>query len=178
MTKKEINTKITEIDNVSTQLRTELAKLEIEINDLKKQMEKQDKQGRFRPAVGEKYYFLSPIGEIYDARWSGGHYDTDYYSLGNIFKTKEDAEFACKKLRFLQKMRVFADRNGWVPDWGNLEEYKYHTAYMHDEKEIGVDHTAFYQEIGQIYFETESDVQQFIDENHDDILKYCFGVGE
>lgn len=57
---------------------------------------------RWKPEVGEKYYFVSTLicGVNYYI-WDNDEIDRDIYEMGNCFKTEEEAQEALKKFKEL-----------------------------------------------------------------------------
>lgn len=43
----------------------------------------------WKPKIGEDYYFLSNVGEVFAEPWLGSEVDEFRYSMGNCFKTKD-----------------------------------------------------------------------------------------
>ena len=81
------------------------------IEELKKFIENEEK--RFMPEVGEEYYFLNSDGFILTETYAGDYLNEGYYKMGNLFKTKEEAE--------LYKLRLISMANKYLPKVG--EEY-------------------------------------------------------
>ena len=60
---------------------------------------------------GDTYWFINPIGQIYGAEWSNEPTDICLLRMGNVFLTREDAEFKveCIKVKAeLNAMRACA----------------------------------------------------------------------
>lgn len=56
------------------------------------------REGRFMPKKGKKYYCWSFCDEtFYEKKFDGKHYDTMSYEIGNVRKTKKEAEEWGKK---------------------------------------------------------------------------------
>lgn len=81
---------------------------------------------KFPYEYGNKYYFLQSSGDSFLGRWDNIEADNRYFSQGNIFPTKEAAEFEAKRRNLLTRFRAFRDEcNGdWKSDWDiNKEKY-------------------------------------------------------
>lgn len=135
------------------ELKRELEKLEIQINELeKKEITKSGK--RWRADVGGKYYCAYSTGIV---DW---HYDnrdessTNRYNLGNYFRTKEEAEKAVEKIKIYTRLKDLALRlnNGEKIDWENDDRAKWHICYKNGTA-LGFDdrYTCALQDLGQIY---------------------------
>ena len=65
------------------------------------------------PKVGEEYYFLSAEGDILTETYTNEYFDKNCYKIGNMFRTKEEAE--------LYILRLISMAEKWLPEDG--EEY-------------------------------------------------------
>lgn len=95
-------------------------KLEQEVVELKKKLELiEDKlkqanaeikktNMRWKPEIEDLYFCIKDDGEIRSYKWENHIYDKNLYSFGNIFETKEDAEFAFEKLKVISELKEFA----------------------------------------------------------------------
>jgi len=85
------------------------------IEELKKFVEGEEKQGRFMPKVGEDYYYINSNSrwDIITDTYTNEYFDKSRYTMGNVFKTKEQAE--------LHKLRLESMANKWLPE--NEKEY-------------------------------------------------------
>lgn len=52
----------------------------------------QEKEPKWKPQFGERYWRISVIGEIYDFRWSDDSEDNALFNFNNCFPTRELAE--------------------------------------------------------------------------------------
>ena len=83
--------------------------LEREIESLKKEVEKQDENSNvWKPELGETYYQLNGAGEVFSDSWENMECEKRMYSIGNVFETKEDAEFTVERLKVIQELKQFA----------------------------------------------------------------------
>lgn len=102
--------------------------------------------------------------------WEGFPSEKDMLKIGNIFKTKEQAEFAVEKLKVEAELRKFSRP---------FEEDEYNSfisLYMPD-KTVAVDACMYWQKQGVIYFESDKKAQQAIESvGQERIKKYIFGV--
>ena len=69
--------------------------LEKKIEDLQKQIDElknieiEEKQKKWKPALGEKYYYINVSGEIYYYDFDNDEFDNDCIKLGNCYRTKK-----------------------------------------------------------------------------------------
>ena len=60
------------------------------------------------PSKNEKYFYIAASGLVLETTNDGYESDETRISMGNCFKTKEDAKFELERLRVLHKMRKIA----------------------------------------------------------------------
>ena len=87
------------------ELKEEIARLQGRIEEIEKS---EQKSSRWKPELGEVYWFISGHGGIVYAVWQGNREDIGRYAIGNIFPTKEAAEFEAERLRVIAEMQEFA----------------------------------------------------------------------
>lgn len=88
------------------ELNKELDELQAKINEVQKKIE-EAKQAEW-PQRGDKYWYMFGTGEIYDDRWCEGESDRARQSIGNVFKTEEEAEFELERLKVTAELKKFA----------------------------------------------------------------------
>lgn len=62
----------------------------------------------WKPNDKEIYYLICEGGMVVETRNSNHHCDRARFSMGNCFRTEEEAEFALERLKVIQKLREFA----------------------------------------------------------------------
>lgn len=106
------------------------------IEELKKQIEAlpdDEKKIRTIPADEDKFIFLST--EIWKLNYDFRRESFDLVdgifqpnaSIGNYFKSEEDARMVIKAMQIEQAIRIrrIELNDGWEPDWGDADEVKY-----------------------------------------------------
>ena len=147
-----------------------IEELEKELLELKEQVKEQQEF----PQDGDSFYSISETGNIEGGMiWGGYPVDMDRMAIGNIFQTKEQAEFAVEKLKVETELRKFSRpfKHG----------AKNHTINYNHETEmvVNVNATATYQETGSFYFDSYEEVVEAIESiGEERIKKYIFGVEE
>ena len=151
-----------------------------QIEELKKQVEElpeDEKKIRTLPSEDESFTY---IGSTSLCSYEGIYpMSFDYYqtkensSIGNYFKSEEDAEMVIKAMKIEQAIRIrrIELNDGWEPDWESLTEYKSY---------ICIDKGALYSMKTQVYdsapafgyFKSQEIARQIIDEFKDDLLWY------
>lgn len=125
----------------------------------------------WEPKVGEKFYFLHGMGEIiHGTRCNNADY-AERYSIGNCFRTKEEAEFAVERLKVIAELRRFAEEhNIKVLDWNNDNQRKYLLYYEHSVNEILIN-SYTYMHHNDIHFSSEEIAEAAIEVIGEDRLK-------
>ena len=159
------------------------AKILKQIEELKKQIEalpEIENIIRTLPINGEKYTFIS--GELtYDFEQNYPcFFDTsitkENSSIGNYFKSKEDAEMVVRAMQIEQAIRIrrIELNDGWEPDWNDTNEYKYFIyTKANDEYDgltIGSSYSIHYPIF--CYYKSGKIAQQIINEFNDDLRWY------
>ena len=67
----------------------------------------------WKPNENDLYYFATCDGSIYSDTWYNIEIEKKMYSLGNCFKTKEEAEFALERQKVIVEMERFAKESGF-----------------------------------------------------------------
>lgn len=125
----------------------------------------------FFPKVREEYWGIHSYGFIFN----NTNYDMDKYniSIGNCYRTKEEAELALKKQQAIVRCWKWQQENApFEPDWGNHQQKKY-SPYYHSVtyEKIKSDYTWNAQfQFTLPYFESEEDCDAFITANREDLL--------
>lgn len=160
-----------------------IAELEKQLADLKAEIKSAEAApGVWEPGMGEWYFFLDGEGTPASTFNSGVVapilHLKNRRSIGNCFRTKEEAEFAVERLKVLAEMRKYA--KGFKPDWSNTSEQKYllyvRTDCAHPKRRYVV--VADYNTLnhGLIYFASEKDARACLDGiGEERLLKYYFG---
>ena len=129
----------------------------------------------WKPESGERVYTLFGNGKI---DYTHVSIDTEkYYKIGNVYKTKEEAEFARDKQIFLTKFERYLKENEDEPvDWGNENQDKFSILFEHEDNCIRPSNWYSSQFQGTIYTTNEEALKQFVKFNETEIKKYMFGV--
>lgn len=120
---------------------------------------------------GDRYYFIETNGGVYSCYWLADVNDLCRIEFGNVFLTKEEAEFELERrkceaimLKYGRRMFKYGDGN-------------YLLRFNNTNKKVEVDFWSIYQYQGSIYFDTEELAQKAIDEIGEERLKkYVFRV--
>ena len=123
----------------------------------------------WQPKFGDKFWFLTLDGCVRFECWLGSDWQNGLYATGNIFQTKEEAEFRVEQLKVEAELRRFS--RPFVPNENN-----YQLNYAHNSKSLYIDCVRNIQS-NDIYFETADILREAIKVvGKDRIKKYYFGV--
>ena len=166
MTKiQELEQKLNEVSSgfefVINEIRKELVSYKTQ-----KELKESKKEGKWKPTVGEKYWFKNDIGKISHSTYMCS---VDECRANNIpiFPTEEECE---RYWRFMdtvkEKSYSFSEE-----EWEDDEIDKLVIYYDYTRKEFGVTCT-FCKYLGEIYFKTEEDCQYIIDNFKEELMEY------
>lgn len=164
MTKKELQQKIEELQKQIDELKN--TKIE-------------EEQKKWKPALGEKYYYINVSREIYYYNFVNDRFDNDCVNSGNCFKTKEEAEFALYKIKYTQMFKQYVEEHSTTLDWRDSEPNKYYIYYDYEDNAIGYDNEYNWRTQGTIYASSEQileDAVAYVGE--DNVKKYILEVEE
>lgn len=147
--------------------------LQEEIKALKEQiseLEKHVKEEQEFPQDGDAYYYIEPYGRVDWYKWNKANFDLEVQAIGNMFRTKEQAEFAVEKLKVEAELWKFSKPF----ECGRFN----HCIFLDTDSDcLDVDSMSYCQSQGTIYFESEEKAQLAIESvGVDRIKKYIFGV--
>lgn len=140
--------------------------------DIEQQEEEQKEEEETSfPKYGSKYYFIDG-DEVCESFWYDDMIDRGRLSLGNCFKTREEAEFKVERLKVLHEMKKFAEPKDYAWDEHNFHYYIY---YRFSCDDIGIDFVIS-SKSNDIYFKSREDAEACIEAvGKDKIKKYYLG---
>lgn len=116
----------------------------------------------------EQYYVLRTTGDI-NIDYFSSRLDEYIREAGNVFLTREDAEFEQERRKIETIMKKYSSPFEW-------SENNYYIEYVHSTPHIGIDYLSTY-DFGIPYFKSREIAQKVIDEiGRDRLAKYWFGV--
>lgn len=125
-----------------------------------------------KPECGTAYHYIDSFGQICTKVWKDKEWDNRRWELGNVFFTKEEAEFAREK----KKVEVELERYAKEHNGPTLED-NYCILYDEDNEEFDFDVWIGSKVQGTIVFTSKQLVFDAVKEiGKDRILKYIFGV--
>ncbi len=153
------------MENLSKEEREQLLKL------VEKATRKESKV--WKPKLDEIYYYVHDTGYVSDNIWRMGGDWLGRYSLGNCFKTREEAEFA------LERQKVIVELERYALKYNDpTKEPTWELGYNRKEKAI---HSIEYIDnfVSSIRFTSSNLVDEAIETiGEDRLIKYYFGIQE
>lgn len=157
----ELTKQIEEIDKQRIELQQEL------------ELEKQKNEIVYPFEKGDDYYFVGRDGSISDWVWNGVEFEKQYYKLGNIFRTEQEAIRERDRRILLTRFRQFRDKcNGdWKPNFDN-DKWNTYIAFHHNRNKLEI-HSCCNLETFALfgYFRNYADAERAIELFGDEIKR-------
>lgn len=152
-----------EFENEISELKVRIALLELNKPD--------DENDAWKPEKHNFYFTVDWDGNISEVIWLNDKKEETAYSMGNIFKTKEDAEFEIERRKVFRELKQFAcefryQKNNWE------------IVFRHDVKCIAFVRTDYISGVG-LYFSSKEQAKKAVESvGEDRVKKYYLGVKE
>ena len=159
------------MENLSDEERNTLLSLVKKSNEPKSKV--------WKPEYGKEYSFIGNNGEIIRDCHSNHQLDRDRYSIGNCFKTEDEAKFALEKLKVITELKRFAiEHNEGEIDWNSKIQNIYCLYYREHRGDIEADYFCSRLWDG-VFFTSKKIAEQAIKEIGEERLKkYYFEVND
>lgn len=150
---------------------------EEEKETIMKIIEKSNKTSKaWKPKNGDQCWYVNACGNVVDFNWDKNRHEISIYSIGNCFRTKEEAKNAVERLKIRAELQRYADEHNDEIDW-TLSPYKWYIIYNHIDKKVEIYGVFFSQTPFEIYFSSREIARNAIRAvGEDRIKKYLFGV--
>ena len=143
-----------------------IEELEKELAELKCKV----KEGPKFPEYGDGYWYIDDYGYILNEKWDGLDFEEFRLKIGNMFKTKEQAEFAVEKLKVEAELRNLSD------SW-DLEKTQYTFSFNWEVGEFEIEYPDYNQYPDSYYFDSVDSLEQALETvGEGRIKKYIFEV--
>lgn len=155
------------IEEVKNEYLKQLEELKSKIEELKQEYESDN---RWKPKLGEDYWWVDVDGELYKNKWDNGEFDNNLFNHTDIFLTQEQAEFDGERKRIRRELMRYS--KPFIPGERNWSfNYNGLNGVIRYWKSIyGYDQFC-------LYFRSEEMVKKAVKEvGEDRIKKYLFGV--
>lgn len=100
----------------------ELSKLESQYAEIGEKIRKL-KESTFRPTLNDEYYTVNSNGSIEWHKFRDSSLDNEMYSIGNVFRTREEAESQVKSMMVLAELRQCEGHKKFVIGGSNVSIY-------------------------------------------------------
>lgn len=89
---------------------TDIEKIKEQLAELQKKVEEFEEEqaqvsGRWKPKKNETYFSIDQWGCIDDISWAENRLDEEMWAVGNVFRTREEAEFTVEKLKVWAELK-------------------------------------------------------------------------
>ena len=132
------------------------------------------KPKRWIPEYGETYRYVGVDGEVRSFDWVGDEWDLGILNYSEVYKSREEAEFARDKQTFLRKMKRDFEDNTDEIDWEDQHQDKCYLDYDYGDGRLWISYTNMYPTQGTLYTTNYKWLEQYIEDNEEDIKKYVF----
>lgn len=159
------------MENLSAEEREQFMKLIEKGNKVKSK--------NWEPKDREKYYYVRSDGEVLHGYYEKCcSFDCSIYSIGNCFRTEEEAKFVAEKIKVIAELKRFAKENNEKMDWYNPDQNKYFIYYNYRDDEISIDFNKLFKR-ETLYFSSNIIAKEAIETIGEERLKkYYFEVKE
>lgn len=151
----------------------ELTLTDKQVKEIVKQYKSEEVGLVFKPKYDDVYWYINDEGDIFRNYWDNDEYDNQRLSIGDIYRTKEDAEHELEVRKALT--RICMDAPVWDVDWGKGDQDKYGVYYDYYEKLLFTGSFNRCQYSTLPFYRTREQAKQAI-EDHEDDYKLVFGV--
>lgn len=131
----------------------------------------------WKPNKNEKYCYIGGDGDIYHTVNVNLTVDDCIFSIGNYFKTDEEADHMVEKLKVIKELRDFAlEHNDEEIDWVDNEQDKWEISYK-DSNVEPICNNYYRAQAFNIYFASKEIAQEAIKTiGEERIKKYYFDI--
>lgn len=176
------------IETLKTNTEENINKLTEEINKLKEVGEiEEDKIEVTKdnclelsyPKKNEIYYFINGLGEVDFTKWDNYFTDIIRLSIGNVFKTREEAELELQYRLLSAKIMAYAKLKGYLLSGEELrdnEVQKYIIFYEIEDDVVVIDYrytNIINGIIRNLYINSYENAREIMEVFKDELLDYC-----
>lgn len=153
---------------------------EVEVSEEQVKEIEKPKYKKWRAEKCETYCSINSDGTTCIYTDFGDVIDNFLYSIGNYFRTKEEAEFRRQQLLYLQQYKDYLGEDLVTEeDWKDNDILKYYAYYDYDSNIVDIDGGIYFKFQGTIYSKSKEKIENFIEEiGEDNFKKYILEVEE
>lgn len=124
---------------------------------------------------GDKYFYIDSVGGFPNMTWNNDEYDVLIRNQGNVFLTKEEAEFEKKRREVYTTVKRYAHEFS-KEEWNDTKINKYYACYNYKDHSIIKGFNSHVSN-SKLYFKSEEDIEKAIEAvGMEDFKKYYLGV--
>ena len=150
---------------------TKIEELEQKLNECQKalaELKESKTEGKWKPKIGDYYWFRTSCGDISGDDWTNDKYDDWRINNIPIFPTKTECE---RYWRFMDTVKEKSYEFS-KEEWKDTNIKKHFIAYDNLEKKFHTNSVGYMKELGMIYFGTSEDAQYIIDNFKDELMEF------
>lgn len=126
---------------------------------------------------GDKYFYIDSVGGFPNMTWNNDEYDVLIRNQGNVFLTKEEAEFEKKRREVYTTVKRYAHEFS-KEEWNDTKINKYYACYNYKDHSIIKGFNSHVSN-SKLYFQSIKDIDIAIAAvGEEDFKKYYLGVKE
>lgn len=126
---------------------------------------------------GDKYFYIDSVGGFPNMTWNNDEYDVLIRNQGNVFLTKEEAEFEKKRREVYTTVKRYAHEFS-KEEWNDTKINKYYACYNYKDHSIIKGFNSHVSN-SKLYFQSIKDIDRAIEAvGEEDFKKYYLGVKE
>ena len=132
----------------------------------------------WKPEYGDWYWYIGSDGQVDNCEWVNGPIDYGRYSIGNCFRTKEEATFVREKQKIKTELQRYADEHNDPNkiEWDG-ENVHCNIGYSVDKDDLDTAFAFNIRRIDDIYFTSEEIAEDAANRiGTKRIMKYLFDV--
>ena len=162
--------------NKIEELNKELEELQTKIKEVQNKIDDVKQEKAWPPKYGDTYRIIFSDGTVGTTTWLNDQMDNRRMSAGNIFQTKEEAEFEVERRKLITELKKFAMKR---IDWrANRYDGEMYYIYLSGKNEIKINRARGFVH-STLYFESPEKAKEAIATiGEDRVKKYYFEVDE
>lgn len=140
--------------------------------------EKKSEPKIWKPEYGNWYWYIGSDGQVDNCEWVNGPIDRGRYSMGNCFRTKEEARIAREKQKVKTELQRFADEHNDSDqeEWDGAK-FHYYIGYDVIEDDLIPVPAVMIRRINEVYFSSKEIAEDAANKvGAKRIMKYLFDV--
>ncbi|MDK7187948.1 hypothetical protein [Facklamia hominis] len=153
------------IEEIKNEYIQKLEEIKAKIEELEDETD-----NRWKPKMGEDYWWVDAYGDVCGDRWSNFDFEKDIFNHTDVFPTEEEAYLDKERKQIRRELMKYS--RTFVPGTINWA-----FNYDYQDKKIRYWNSIYSCDLFVIYFESQEMAEKAVEEvGEDRIKKYIFGV--